>query len=160
MLVYHGSIVRVEKPMVKAGRANLDFGRGFYVTNIREQAIRWAKRLGVQMQETSLLNIYDFDMEHAEDDYRKLKFENYDRDWLDFIVSSRNGEQPWMGYDFIEGGVANDRIIDTIEAYISGLTTVEKALGQLAQHRPNNQICLLNQELVEQYLQFRGVESL
>ena len=34
-----------------------------------------------------------------------LSFEAYDRHWLDFIVASRNGEKPWIGYDIIEGGV-------------------------------------------------------
>ena len=32
----------VQNPLAKAGRENLDFGKGFYVTNIHEQARRWA----------------------------------------------------------------------------------------------------------------------
>ena len=39
---------------------------------------------------------------------RLLHLEHYDQEWLDFIVSSRRGEEPWQGYDIIEGGVAND----------------------------------------------------
>lgn len=31
--VYHGSIVKVEAPVCNMGRENLDFGRGFYLTN-------------------------------------------------------------------------------------------------------------------------------
>lgn len=37
-VVYHGSIVEIVSPMVDVGRENLDFGKGFYVTDIRAQA--------------------------------------------------------------------------------------------------------------------------
>ena len=29
--VYHGGVERIEKPLAKVGRDNLDFGKGFYV---------------------------------------------------------------------------------------------------------------------------------
>ena len=34
----------VDAPLVGIGRHNLDFGSGFYVTDIEEQAISWATR--------------------------------------------------------------------------------------------------------------------
>lgn len=34
MKVYHGSTQTVEYPLVGVGRENLDFGKGFYVTDI------------------------------------------------------------------------------------------------------------------------------
>lgn len=39
---YHGSYTEVQQPLAKAGRRNLDFGQGFYLTNIKEQAEAWA----------------------------------------------------------------------------------------------------------------------
>ena len=118
LTVYHGSVLTIDKPLAKAGRLNLDFGQGFYITDIRKQAKRWALRIGV-----------------------------------------RFGEKPWSEYDVVEGGVANDRVIDTVEAYMIGNMTVEMALGQLAQHQPNNQICLLNQEVINEHLCFMYVEQ-
>lgn len=47
MLVYHGSTVKVTHPVAAACRPNLDFGRGFYLTDIREQAEKWACRLAL-----------------------------------------------------------------------------------------------------------------
>jgi len=47
MIVYHGSNVVVEKPDVNHSFRPLDFGKGFYVTTVREQAIRWANRKAV-----------------------------------------------------------------------------------------------------------------
>lgn len=158
--VYHGSSVKVENPLAKLGRKNLDFGEGFYVTDIRNQAVRWAERIAGRTGVIPILNIYELDMKMVYEKYRVLKFEDYDKQWLDFIVSSRNGEKPWSEYDMIEGGVANDHVIDTIEAYMNGYMTIEMALGQLALHRPNNQICLLNQQLIDACLHFKSTESL
>lgn len=158
--VYHGSTIQVRTPIAKAGRENLDFGQGFYITDIKEQAERWAIRIGRQLQETPILNIYKLDMEYIKKEYRYLKLDKYDQQWLDFIVKSRKGEKPWAEYDIIEGGVANDRVIDTVEAYMNGMMTVEMALGQLSQHQPNNQFCLLSQSLIDKCLHFISVEQL
>lgn len=159
MKVYHGSIQEIRFPLAKAGRPNLDFGRGFYVTDIRRQAEEWAERIGLRMVETPMLNIYELDMDLVRSKFRVLKFEDYNEEWLDFIVASRSGKTPWVDFDMVEGGVANDRVIDTIEAYMIGNITKEMALGELAKHRPNNQLCLINQALIDECLRFVSVES-
>lgn len=38
IVVYHGATQVIEQPICRLGRANLDFGQGFYVTDMREQA--------------------------------------------------------------------------------------------------------------------------
>ncbi len=58
------------------------------------------------------------------------------------------------GYDYIEGGVANDRVINTIGMYMQGYYSEEYALRLLALHRPNNQICIRNQGLIDTYLHY------
>ena len=87
------------------------------------------------------------------------RFDAYDKEWLDFIVDSRKGKQPWNGYDIIEGGIADDRVIDAVEAYINGYADVEHTLRQLIYHKPNYQICILSQEAVDKYLQFKSYEG-
>jgi len=42
--VYHGSYCIVDKPDISFSRDSLDFGKGFYVTNIEKQAISWTDR--------------------------------------------------------------------------------------------------------------------
>lgn len=44
MIVYHGSTEAVQNPDVRHSYRSLDFGMGFYVTTVREQAERWARR--------------------------------------------------------------------------------------------------------------------
>jgi hypothetical protein len=53
-------------------------------------------------------------------------------------------------------GVANDRVIDTVENYSAGLIDEETALRLLAQHQPNHQISIVKQEIVNKYLRFTG----
>ena len=44
MIVYHGSSEIVKQPDIQHSYRALDFGKGFYVTSVREQAERWARR--------------------------------------------------------------------------------------------------------------------
>ena len=155
--VYHGSALEVSKPLVALGRPNLDFGQGFYVSDLREQAERWATRIATRRMEKPVLNVYEFDLD-AVKQYRYLKFGSYDKAWLDFLVANRKGKMLWKDFDVVEGGVANDNLIDTVEDYIRGRMSAEAALVELSKHRPNNQLCILNQEIIDLYLRF--VESI
>ena len=160
MKVYHGSTAIIRQPLAKAGRRNLDFGQGFYVTDLREQAVYWANR-PLNDGRPHWLNIYELDMDVilSSDDYRYLIFENYDYKWLEFVVANRRGEKHWEEYDIIEGGIANDRIFNTIELYAAGLTPREEALERLRYEKPNNQLCLLNQSLINSHLEFLTAEE-
>ena len=97
---------------------------------------------------------YHFDFDNAVQEFRYKRFEEYDREWLHFIIDSRDGQKVWKNYDIIEGGVANDRVIDTVEAFKAGLISEEKALEELSKHQPNNQICILKQDVVDKYMTF------
>ena len=154
--LYHGSTLSIEHPLAKVGRADLDFGRGFYLTSLRSQAEQWAARVQLlRASTTAWINVYEFDMDAAiKAGFKLLRFDAYDQHWLNFIVASRNGKQPWKDYDIIEGGVANDRVIDTIEDYLNDIITIEQALGQLLYAQPNHQICLLNQQLIDTLKQY------
>lgn len=154
--VYHGSTEEIVNPLVHVGRENLDFGKGFYVTDIRKQAKTWAEiKSHYQMDAEAVINEYQFDFENAIKEFRYKKFEKYDKEWLHFIVDSRDGKKVWRDYDIIEGGVANDRVIDTVEAYKAGQIDEEKALRELSKHQPNNQICILKQAVVDKYMKFK-----
>lgn len=54
-------------------------------------------------------------------------------------------------YDIVEGGVANDNVIDTVEDYENSIIAAEQALGQLRYKRVNHQICILNQEIIDKF---------
>ena len=154
--LYHGSTDIVERPLVSIGRKDLDFGPGFYLTPLHEQASQWAKRtMTIRKATQAIVNVYEFTLPT---DCNINRFDAYDKEWLDFIVDSRKGKCPWEGYDIIEGGVADDRVIDAVEAYINGYADVEHTLRQLVYHKPNYQICILNQQIADEYLQYKSNE--
>lgn len=157
--VYHGGTQQINVPICSLGRENLDFGRGFYLTDIREQAIRWAIATAKRRNANALVNVYQLNRDAIVAEARCKIFKAYDSEWLDFIVSNRRGENPSAAYDYIEGGVANDRVIDTVNLYMSGLMSAEVALQRLAQHQPNNQICLLSQTITDKYLIYERTDS-
>lgn len=159
IILYHGSYLGVPSPLTGVGRRELDFGPGFYVTSLREQAERWARRVCViRAVDTPTLSVYEFDEAALPADVRRLRLEHYDQAWLDFIVSSRRGEEPWKNYDIIEGGVANDQVIDTVEDYFSGRITAEQAIGQLRFAKPTHQMCISRQAIVDRCLRFVATE--
>ena len=160
LTVYHGSTEKVETPICRFGRKNLDFGQGFYVTDIREQAITWANNMSRNRNMPPLLNRYHLDRESLLKHANCKIFKAYDEEWLTFIIGNRSGEDLAKEYDYVEGGVANDRVIDTVNLYMAGLIDATSALRELSKHRPNNQICILNQDIVNNYLIYDGTEEL
>lgn len=90
---------------------------------------------------------------------RYKPFDAYDLEWLDYVVDCRKGGTCQLQYDIVEGGVANDNVIDTVELYENGDITPEQALGQLAYKEVNHQIAVLNQKIVDRCLRFVGCEE-
>lgn len=160
VIVYHGGTEIVKHPDCTYGRRNLDFGQGFYVTDIRKQAEDWAKLMADRREKTPVLNRYRLNREAILSEARYIIFKAYDKDWLELIVASRQGLPVANGYDYIEGGVANDRVVDTVNLYMTGLMDLTTALRRLSEHQPNNQMCLLNQEITDKYLIFDGTEEI
>ncbi len=157
-ILYHGATTEVREPLTHVGRPELDFGPGFYLTNDRQQAINWANtKAGRKKGLKAVLNIYRFNLEDflANSNFRRIVFPEYNIEWLDFIAASRKGRQPWMGFDWIEGGIANDSVISTVDAYVDGTMTAEMALGKLINEELRHQVCISNQLLIDQYLTFQ-----
>lgn len=128
LTVYHGATEVVEVPICSVGRKRLDFGQGFYVTDIREQTVRWTQTLAQRRGLAPILNVYRLERSQLLSVGKSLIFSAYDGDWLDFIVANRRGENLAEGYDYIEGGIANDRVIDTVNLYTQGLIDSATAL--------------------------------
>lgn len=160
IIVYHGGTEKIENPICKFGRKNLDFGQGFYVTDIRNQAVTWANNVSRNRKKPAILNRYRLYKENILQEARYKIFKAYDEEWLEFIVGNRTGQELALNYDYVEGGVANDRVVDTVNLYIAGLMDLSIALRELSKHQPNNQICILKQDLINKYLIYDGTEEL
>ena len=90
--IYHAVTEAISRPLCGVGRKNLDFGPGFYMTDVYDQAVMWASRRASERQAPAILNVYLLDRENMFKDARIRIFEQYDKDWLNFIVACRKGE--------------------------------------------------------------------
>lgn len=155
--LFHGSDVVVRHPLAKIGRNKVDFGQGFYLTLLREQAESWARTIASRTRNHKpILNVYQFDERAAKAmvGNRYKVFAAYDMEWLDYVVDCRKGGKAQSRYDIVEGGVANDNVIDTVEDYENGIITAEQALGQLVYKKVNHQTCIRSQAIIDTCLTF------
>ncbi|MDL2306203.1 DUF3990 domain-containing protein [Bacteroides sp. OttesenSCG-928-D19] len=144
MKVFHGSYMPVNDIDLTKGRSNLDFGKGFYVTNIRSQAEYWAERTGRYYKTYGIVTEFEFyERAFTDEMYKVLRFADYNEEWLDFIVLNRDPitEEQRHDYDIVEGPVANDDVNDRIDDYLAGVVRKEDFLKELAHHKPTHQIC-------------------
>ena len=116
MILYHGSFLEIAKPDLVHSRLSVDFGRGFYVTPLYEQAAKWCG-----------------------------KFKRSGKDSTD--------------YDLVVGGVANDKVFNTVELFFDGLIDKTEAINRLRYEKPNLQICFRTEKAVS-LLHFEGSETL
>lgn len=157
MRLFHGSYTEVKSPEICKGRRMVDFGQGFYLTSIQEQAENWSRIISIRKGPASLptVSIFELNTEALADaDFRVKVFQEYNLEWLEYVVDCRKGGAMQYNFDVVEGGVANDKVIDTVEDYENGRITAEQALGQLKYQKVNHQICILNQHVIQMFLTF------
>jgi hypothetical protein len=157
MIVYHGSYAEVPSPDTLHSRKNVDFGQGLYVTPLYEQAAKWCLRFKKDGLD-GFVSRYTLD-EEAFTESKVLTFESYSEEWLDFVLLCRSGKDGG-DHDIVGGGVADDRVFNTIELYTDGLIEKKEALKRLKYEKPNYQICLCSQDVIDKYLHFEGSERL
>ena len=155
MTLYHGSFLEIAKPDLVHSRPNVDFGRGFYVTPLYEQAAKWCgkfKRRG----KDGIISRYEYD-ESRETELKTLKFDSYSEEWLDFIIDCRSGKN--HTYDIVIGAMADDQIYNYISDYMDGVITREQ-FWVLAKFRyPTHQIVFCSDNAL-QCLKYRDCEVL
>ncbi|MBR6686297.1 MAG: DUF3990 domain-containing protein [Paludibacteraceae bacterium] len=154
MKVYHASFLEIKNPDTIHSRNYLDFGKGFYVTTIYEQAEKYAQRF-IRRGKQAWINVYEFDENWG--NWSVRKFDTYNDEWLDFVASCRAGLEV-ENYDLVIGGIANDRVILTLDRYFEGTLSKDDALGLLRYEKPNIQYCIRNGEMIKNCLSF--VESI
>lgn len=91
--------------------------------------------------------------------YKLKEFQSYNEEWLDFVTLCRVGKQH-EEYDMVSGGIADDKVFNTVDLYFSGNISKEEALKRLKFIHPNHQICILNQEILDKHLHFVKAEKI
>jgi len=162
MILYHGSYLSIEKPDLSFSRLRTDFGRGFYLTPLKEQAKSWSQRY-LKERGTAVISSYLFstgDDGTFPSDIKVLEFDTHSLEWLNFVMACRLGQPIDTQWDLVIGGVANDKVFDTLQLYFEKLISASEAIGRLRYNKPNFQYCLKNQRLIDDHLQFTGSEEI
>lgn len=154
MILYHGSYLEIPQPDLAHSRANVDFGPGFYVAPIYEQAEKWCGRFRRRGKD-GVVSRYRFE-DGREAQLKVLKFDAYTEEWLDFILSCRTGKDT-TDFDLVVGGVANDRVFNTVELFFDGLIDKTEAIRRLRYEKPNLQLCFRTEKALA-LLAFEGSE--
>ncbi|MCL2833513.1 MAG: DUF3990 domain-containing protein [Treponema sp.] len=161
MILYHGSYTAIRKPNLSHARETTDFGKGFYTTAIQSQAEKWAGRFKLR-QGSGVVTSYEIneaELINGVSGVSVLEFDSYSLEWLDFIISCRQG-QPTADYDLIIGGIANDDVFNTLTVYLRGYIEKAEAIKRLRYEKPNIQYCFKKQAIMDQYLVYLGHSAL
>lgn len=148
MKLFHSSTIPIKHPDVDHSRDYLDFGKGFYLTSIQLQAEKYGQRF-IRRNREAWLSTYDFSFNPS--DWKILKFEAYNKDWLQFVAKCRAGEDD-TSFDMVIGGIANDQVILTLDRYFKGELSEADTLGLLRFEKPNIQYCIRSQRMLDESL--------
>ena len=153
MILYHGGTDTVVNPVIRPQSGGRDFGVGFYCTDIRSQAEKWALRQARIRKSTAVLNMYEIEMEKAQQNVCYRKFVDYSEEWLELVINCRKNSGYIHGFDIVYGKIANDDVGETVQAVIDGLMPVDYALQKLVFMPANNQYCFCTDKSLA-YLKF------
>ena len=161
MLLYHGSTIIVQVPVILDSQRLLDFGKGFYTTTSIEQAQKWAfiKQKRDAGNTNPIVNIYEFDENLLTNSNFSVKlFNQVNEEWLDFVFTNRTNNTPHI-FDIVKGAVANDTLYRTLSLYESGILTKPETIVRLKTHLMFGQISFHNNKVLE-HLIFKGSSDL
>ncbi|MCI8376186.1 MAG: DUF3990 domain-containing protein [Lachnospiraceae bacterium] len=152
MILYHGSNVIVDKPMLIRQNRTLDFGSGFYTTTNRNRAVSFAAKVTERRESGSPhISIYEIaEIEELKDKFKLLIFHEANDEWLDFVYANREGNYQGEQFDMVFGPVANDTIYRTFIAYEEGILTKEETIARLKVKKLYNQMTFSTEEALAQ----------
>ena len=128
MKLYHGSNMDFTEVLLSKCRPNKDFGRGFYLTDIRSQAQEMAiRRTEFSGKGTPVIQEYTFDESLLNSHSLRVKvFEGVSREWAEFILANRMARGKKLhDFDIVVGPVADDGVVYQLNLYIQRLITID-----------------------------------
>lgn len=128
---YQGDNKVLDEAKIYLDGSYKEFGYGFYCTNFEKQA----KRLALTKKNKHVVNVYSYT---ENKNLNCLIFKEMSDEWLDFVVSSRQGER--HDYDIVEGPMADDTIWNYVDDFVRGLIS-RTAFWELVKFKyPTHQI--------------------
>lgn len=122
MRLYHGSNIIIEQINLSKCRPYKDFGQGFYLTAIKEQAEQMARRTSAIYGGEPIVTEFEFD-ESALSFLSVKMFKDPSEEWALFVMAnrSRKNVQPTHDFDIVIGPVADDTIATLFRNFDDGI---------------------------------------
>ena len=138
--LYHGSNVEIGRVCLDVCKPYKDFGKGFYLTDIEEQARQMAvRRTRITGVGAPTVTAYAFDERLLEDGSLRVKlFEGPSKEWALFVMANRTEGKP-HGYDIVVGPVTDDGVAFQLERYARRMITLDVLVEELTCRRLNRQ---------------------
>ena len=159
MLLYHGSNTDIKEINLAMCRPYKDFGQGFYLTVMKEQAEKMAKRVARIYGGSPILNIYEIADSFMQTDGLNIK--NFGTqtsgEWARFVRNNRNRKffdfsDPECNfdhkYDIVIGPIADDDMALLFRQYENGMITFENVLSGMIYKETTNQYSFHTQKAI------------
>ena len=134
MILFHGSNVPIEIIDLSKSRPGKDFGRGFYLSEDREQAIGMAESKVAFLGGEPIVTSFEFDESFLSSNNLKVKlFDSYTEEWARFVYDNRENftDKPIHQCDIIYGPIANDRVGAQIRNFKNGNIDIEELINRI-----------------------------
>ena len=135
MILYHGSNVNIEVPNLSKSKPYKDFGKGFYLSADKNQALRMAEQKTLQLLiGEPIVSEFEFDETLLQGNELKVKiFEDYSVEWANFILQNRDihNQHPIHDYDIVYGPIADDGVTFQLRRFQAGTITIEELVKEL-----------------------------
>lgn len=142
MILFHGTNVRFSDIDLTKSNRFKDFGRGFYLTDIRQQAVELSKKRAARDGGEAIVQEYYFDENALNDPSIKvLRFDKPTAEWAEFIYKNRSRHNPEYthDYDIVIGPIADDGVAYLLNRYEEGSYTIEELAQELEYKQLNSQ---------------------
>lgn len=150
MKLYHGSNMVIERIDLSKCKPYKDFGQGFYLTEIKEQAEQMAKRTSAIYGGEPTVTVFEFD-EAALRILSVKTFEEPNEEWALFVMAnrSRHNMQPTHNFDVVIGPVADDTIATLFRNFDDGIIDLQMLVNGLKYKKVSSQYLFHSAEAIK-----------
>lgn len=160
MRLYHGSNIAIDSINLAMCRPYKDFGKGFYLTDIKEQAEKMAVRVSKIYGGSPIVTTYEI-----QDDFRKIEsiaIKDFGlettEEWAKFVMNNRsrifiNVEDVLCNkdnkYDIVIGPVADDNMALLFRQYENKIIDFETLLKGMIYKKTSSQYSFHTEKSIE-----------
>lgn len=141
--LYHGSNVSIEKIDLTRSHPDKDFGKGYYLTDIRTQAEAMSiRRVRIAGEGEPTLTVYCFDESQLHSPELRVKvFDEPTEEWALFVLSNREASLTGYthDYDIVIGPIADDGVAFQLDRYTRHMITLATLVEELTYRKLNRQ---------------------